>query len=508
MKSARDAVLRCTYSSNWITQTEEPSFGSIGARKKDVNIFAEWGMSDINGIITDYKPRLYDLHRHFENYTVRGEKKLVVGNYEARMITSLLFPIRGTSMVISGLAGSGKTTIIKGMASLVWGDEVLDGKVKEVFYIAGSSDKGFITDTLANRIANVCTHCVIPELQNAISNERVEAIIKLWTEKESYQYVRGDHGGRISREIILHPLPILTSIATENKYRENLGEEMERRFFPLYTAANKNLNTEIHKAKANFWMKCDEDVVCMSDAERTVLRHHLQDAMQAKRQIRNPSAGYMQGVIPSNYVVSNSMIDYWFELVASITQFYYPDRMTYFKGDSNYLLSSPSDNFLAWKLGGGAIVMASLNIPALGSEIINLLPIRDSLNLDAKKNVNEIIDALQGMGIELKRKQVGMMLRGLESVNYARRDDHSKEEFYKTQDYNLDRSVNWRECIEETKKCVKSNQEEIARDYIRELCDDPVVEDPFTGKKIKLLDIPYEKPAPPSKKKLSVEEYF
>jgi len=468
-------------------------------------------MSDFetDEIISDYVPKIFDIQRHFENYTERGKKKFVVGNDETRLVASLIFPIRKTSVVIKGTSGSGKSTIVKSLASLIWGEDVLDQKVKEVLYIADSSDKGILTDTLANRIANVCTHCVVPELQNAIRNERVEAIIKLWTEGESYPYTRGDHGGRISREIILRPLPIITSIATENKYTEQLGEEMERRFFPFYTIANKELNKQIHKAKSNARSKCDEDIPSMSNDERVSLRFHLQDAMVYEHPVKNPCADYMKDAIPSNYVISNSMIDYWFDLVEAIATFYFPLRLNYSKsGGKDYLMATPEDNYLAWKLGGSAIVMASMNIPDMGREIINILPIRDNLNLDAKKSVNEIIDELQHLGIERTKKQVVQILRNLESVNYARRDEYGKDEYYKTQDYNFDTSVDWSKCLEETKKIVKENQPEIAKEYIHRYCSDPRFFDPITGKKIKLLDIPYEKKPLDLKKIIDIDKFF
>jgi energy-coupling factor transporter ATP-binding protein EcfA2 len=453
-------------------------------------------------LLSDYKPNIFDIHRYFESYVERGKYKPIVGNFEARTTIALLFPLRGVSVVVKGPAGSGKSTIVKCASQLIWGDGVFDNKIREVLYIAGSSDKGLLTDTLASRIAHVCTHCVIPELQNAISNERVEAIIKLWTEGESYHYVRGANAGTINREITLKPLPILTSIATENKYTQFLGEEMERRFLPFYTIARGDLNRQIHTTKADSWAKCDEDLMLMPDGDKTDLRLHIQAASKIEDKVKNPSALFMKDEIPSNYVISNSMIEYWFELVAAVTKFYHTDRLKYVspKGKKQYILSTPFDNWLAWKLGGSAIVLASSNVPDLGREVIQLLPVRGIDDVDAGLTINEIVDCLQESGVERTRKQVTQIMKALEAVNYAKRDDYSHEKFYRTKEYEFDTAVNWKECVEQTKKFIKEAYPEVAKDYIHEHCDDPKVVDPFTNESSALLDIPYERPEKPVKK--------
>jgi energy-coupling factor transporter ATP-binding protein EcfA2 len=455
-------------------------------------------------LLTNYKPNIFDIHRYFENYIERGKYKPIVGNYEARTTIALLFPLRGVSVVVKGPAGSGKSTIIKCASQLIWGEGVFENKVKEVLYIAGSSDKGLLTDSLASRIAHVCSHCVVPELQNAVANERVEAIIKLWTEGEAYHYVRGANAGTINREITLKPLPILTSIATENKYTQMLGEEMERRFMPFYTIAKGELNKQIHQTKADSWAKCDEDLINMTDSDKTDLRLHLQQSANLKDKVKNPSALYMKDSIPSGYVVSNSMIEYWFELVAAVSKFYHTERMFYVspKGRQSYLLCTPADNWTAWKLGGAAIVFASMNVPDLGREIIEMLPMRDMNCLDAGETLNEVVDELQGLGIERTKKQVQQIMKALESVNYAKRDDYQHEKFYRTKSYDFSISVNWPECIEATKKAIKELYPEIAKNYIHEFCSDPTVIDPFTDKKIKLMDVPYEKPDIPKQKEI------
>jgi len=440
----------------------------------------------------DYKPNLFDIHRYFENYKLKGKIRRVIGNNETRMIIPLLFPLQKVSVVIKGSAGSGKSTLVQAAASLIWGEELFQNKVREILYIGGASDKAFLNDNTAQRISNVCTHCVIPELQNAISNERVEAIIKLWCENESYVYTRSTGGGTNVREYVLKPLPILTSIATENKYMEKLGEELERRFFPFVTVSNSKLNKEVHESKAHSRAYCDEDIIRMTDAEKESLRLHIRELSRATIKTKNPSATYTATAIPHNYVISNSMIDYWFDLVEAITKFYKPDRILYNReGSSNYLISTPVDNYIAWKLGGGSIVLASMNVPDLGGEILSILPLKDGEN-GQSLTANEITDALAEFGIERKKSQIQQIIRALESANYAKKDEYHTDSYYKTKPHNLDTGIDWAACIESTKKVIKDAMPDIADDYIHRFCSDPTFTDPFTNTKVRLLDIPVD----------------
>lgn len=454
-------------------------------------------MTDEPDIIMEYDPNIFDIHRYYDNYVERGQLKPYIGNYEARATIALLFPLRRVSVVLKGASGSGKSMMVKCASQLIWGDKVLEDKIREVLYIGGSSAKGIITDSLANRIAYTCTHCIIPELQNAIvNNEVMEGIIKLWAEGENYPYKRADNGGRITHELTLKPLPVLTSLATENKYTERLGEEIERRFFPFYTVSSVDVNALVHKSKASVWSKCDDELITMTEEEKANLRFHMQTAMKmsGEYKIKNPSAVYMQSAIPHNFVVSNSMIGYWFELVAAVTVFNYPHRNSYTSkgGRNKYMLATPADNYIAWKLGGGPIVLASMNIPDMGREIIDIIPKRDGVTPDISIALDDIVDELHSKGIERTKKQVQQIMKALESVSYAKRDEYHKDDFYKTQDYDFDRSVDWRGCIDSTKKTVAENFPEIAKDYINDHCKDPMVIDPFTGMKIKLLDIKFD----------------
>lgn len=465
-------------------------------------------------VIPIYTPKLHDIHRYFDNYVERGRYCPIVGNEKSRMTIALAFPLMKIPIMIRGPAGSGKSTIIKSAVSLAWGPEVIDDKVPSVLYVAGSSEKGLLTNTMVSRISNVCTHCVVPELQNALKDERMEAIIKLWAEGESYSYKRASDFGKITTDISLQPLPILTSIANENKYSMKLGEEIERRFYPLYTVSNTPLNKKVHMTKAESWMTTNDNLIKMTEEEKTRLRVHMTKAAKLTHIVRNPSAMFMSQYMPAQYVISNSMVGYWYNLVAAVTKFHFNQRIEVVADGKKYLLSSPEDNWIGWKIGGESIVMGCNGIPDLGVEIIDILPMRDEFSPDARITLNQVLDMLRMRGIERNKNQIKATMQILELSNYAKTDEHDKDTYYKTEMYSLDSQVDWKTCVKDTVKVVRENFPDIAEEYIDRFCTEPAVTDPFTNELLSLLDIPFEpvlgvtKKAGKDEKKVKLSEYF
>jgi hypothetical protein len=473
-----------------------------------------------NVVIPTYNPRLNDIHRYFESYVERGEFKPIVGNDRSRMTIALAFPLMKIPIMIRGPAGSGKTTIIKAAVSMTWGKDVIDDKVREVLYVAGASECGLLTDTMVHRIRDTCTHCVVPELQNALKDERTEAIIKLWAEGESYSYKRAANGGRVTQDITLPPLPIITSIANENKYSMKLGEEIERRFFPFYTVSNTKLNKQIHKTKADAWILPQEDLVKMSDEEKTRLRVHMLKASKLPHRIRNPCAMFMTRYMPSNYVVSNSMIGYWLGLVGAVTKFNFTQRMTFKRGEIDYMLATPEDNWVAWIIGGESLIMGCNNIPDMGTEILEILPIRDEFSRESGLTLSGLMDTLHTRGIERNRNQIKTTLLLLELSNYVKKEEYGKDPvYYRTDDYSFETAVDWKSCVKETIETVTKHFPDLAEEYVDRFCTEPAVVEPFTNEMLSLLEIPFE-PMPlstktlggdvktPGKAMLKLEEYM
>lgn len=452
---------------------------------------------------------LHDIHNYFDTLTVRGKYRPVIGNDKVRLLISLLFPLRRTSIILNGEAGSGKSTIIKGAAQLTWGTKVLDDEVPQVIIIGGTSEKGLLSEDMADRITNEATHCIIPELEFIASSDRNYDVVKVWTEGEVYPYTKAANFGKSTDRIVLRPLPILTSLANENKRMpvKDLGEEMERRFLPLYTESNREMNVKIHNRKAEIEALPRNKINLHGEKEKELSEHMLRGSMlfygngELMPIIRNPSAPFMAKAIPKRFTVSNTFVDYWHEIVKAVTTFYSVprenengvlwnemSRKVYgAKSTEKYIMATPADNYLAWLLGGESIVFASLRLKDLGKVLMSVVP-NNKDGYDAK-SIDDIVDDMAQMGYERSKNQIKDLLMQLEWATYIKSD--GERNYWKTKEYSdeFQYAIDWKGCIEFTKKWVKEEYPEISSDYIHEFCEDPKCKDPFTGNTINILDL-------------------
>lgn len=453
---------------------------------------------------------LFEIHQYFEQLQLRGKRRPIVGNDNVRLLTTILFPLRGTSILLRGEAGSAKSSIIRGAIVLAFGPGVLDDAVPEVLLWGGSSDKALLTDNNVNRIELEATHCIIPELEFVLTTDRGYDIVKVWTEGEVYPYERATNFGHGTERLVLKPLPILTSIANESPRLKDLGEEMERRYMPLYTESNREMTQRIHIRKAEIEAYPDDSIFIEAAQQVSDLRGHFKNCMKMnfggairrslldsgeKILIKNPSAVYLHGVVPKRFTISNTYIDYWHEIVKAITTFYYTSRPIYERRTDKVLMATPVDNYLAWLIGGQAIVDASLRLRDLGHVLMQIVPTISysyggdlSISNEAKA-LDHIVDEVSTKGYERSRSQIKELLLRLVMANYVKMDD--KDRFWKTMQYGDEfvKGINWQECVDETKKVIREKYPEVAQDFIPMYCDDPVCLDPFTGKKVRLLDI-------------------
>ena len=140
-----------------------------------------------------------------------GKRDPIIDNYETRLLTVLLWGLMGKSVCLRGESGSAKTKILNAVTSLIYGDAGLDGSSSDVLWLNSSSAKGQLTPENAAWMANTY-RCVIPELQNILTSQNLEAMLKLWMEDRPYIYSRNELG-RQTIKITLPPKPVLTNLA-------------------------------------------------------------------------------------------------------------------------------------------------------------------------------------------------------------------------------------------------------------------------------------------------------
>lgn len=444
---------------------------------------------------------LNDIHNYYEKMYVGTKFCPIIGNHNTRMAVSLMYPLRNISIVLRGEAGSAKTTIIRGLVTLVWGSSALDNEVSDVLVVSGTSDKGLLSDDVVEQICNTATHCIIPELENIVNKPMNEDIVKAWTEGAKFTYRRAQMIGKESqtKDIVLKPLPVLTSLANENQRLRELGEEMERRLMPFYTQSDAELNRLVHTRKAEIEAFPDEELFVPGSNKIAELREHFTkvramdfDGMGGPK-IKNPSAPYLATRIPARFTVSNTYIGYWHEIVKAVTSFYYPERMAIPMGSGEAFLATPGDNFLAWTVGGEAVVNASLRLRDLGRVLMDVVPVLetgyDSLAISAEAMpLSDLVTELSARGYERSRGQIKELLMRLVMANYVQCDD--RDRYWKMKDYSgeMHTGVDWKSCVESTKELIKEKYPKVAKDYIAAFCDDPVVIHPFTGVKVRVLD--------------------
>jgi len=451
---------------------------------------------------------LKDIHDYFDSLVLRNKHKPIIGNYNARMLIPLLFPLRNVSIIVRGEAGSGKSNMIKGAVQLVWGGEALDDKLADILVVSGSSEKGLLSSDVVERIQKDATHCIIPELEY-ITNSKINInVLKSWTEGEQYKYARSEMFGRATDVITLRPLPILTALANENQELQELGEEMERRFLPIFTESSCEMNKLVQRKKAEIEALPEQEIIKTSSQRILALREHINFVFSQgfgnsilSPGIKNPTAPYFvdKDIIPSRFTIAHTYIDYWHEIVHAIGSFHCKNRMIVNTGATeSALLCTPEDNFLAWMIGGKIIVEACLRLKDMGRVLMNSVPTipgcvdGDSPEARNALKIEGLLDILESQGFIRSKQQIEHLLAETEACGYIKSCDVGRNKrYWKTKEYmSLENEIDWNEAIDFTESIVKRYYPEIAKEYIHDFCADPVVKHPFEdGKKIKLRDI-------------------
>ena len=407
---------------------------------------------------------LSDLNKYFDDCVVLGKRDPIINNNETRILTVLLWGINGNSICIRGESGSAKTKILNAAAALLFGDAGLSGHNHELLLLNSSSAKGQLTDDSAQRISNA-QRCVIPELQNIMTSQNLEAMIKLWMESRPYVYTKNELGRKQVR-IILDPLPILTNLADGNEQMPDLPTEMHRRTISLPTISTAELNERVHKMKARARMLPDGDLNVLTRRELGALRKQCQLAMQNNLRVINPGAEYIRRAIPTRYTMSNTFIDYFLDVVESITKFYTPDRLTY----QNYIFATPEDNYVGFQIAGNTFRDMAIGIASLGREIIEFIPkveawgdLATDVEADAA-TLDDIIDHLNDLGMIRHKKTVKSILDRLVNTNFVRKIER-KDKYYRTQEMDFQVQIDPDDLVDACKESMSLNFPDLSEKY-------------------------------------------
>lgn len=427
---------------------------------------------------------LNHLHRYYEGCWVKEKLDPVLGNEEARLAVPLNWLLCTNGTIVRGESGSAKTKIMNAVVALVFGDDGLDNEDPMLFVVGSGSAKAQFTPQKAREIARA-RYCYIPEWQNAVM---FEWIFKLWLENRPAPYSRAIHGGQDVESFNLNPLPIMTSLAEGNEEMPELSNEMKRRLVSFYTRSDIDLNRRVHEMKAHHRMAPDEDLVTLEQEDTDALRDRFLYAMDLKDKgvkVKNPGADISRRAVPTKYTISNTFVDYWFDLVEGVAKFYYPERPISARA-SRYLFATPGDNYVAYLLVADVIRDLALGIPPLGNEILEFLPVSESfgmLKADTRhdaRHIDQIVDYLDEQGMPRSKTVVKASLERLVGAGFVKIDDD--RHYYKTKDTSKENGVNvidWGLLIEASVDYTKAKYPEIAVAY-EDMSETYI--DPFDGR--------------------------
>jgi len=439
-----------------------------------------------------------DLNDYFRACTYRGQMRPLIGNECTRTLLALLYPLRQENMLVRGDSGVGKTVMVDGMANLIWGESVFDDEHSDVVYVTGTSGKGLLNETTIQKW-NDARFFIVPELQYMLKGENstTEDILKTISEGKTYVYSRTAMRGSESDvvKLKLKPLASLFTIATENKYE--LGDELSRRMMTLQMDSNLALNEKIHATKADLRMLPRSEIYSGSASRLDEIRSHMHECMTLTSghgtfsvPIYNPCAPAMQELIPKQFVISNSVIDYFLDVPEAIAAFYHPEREDLYEDG---IFATPADNWMAWELAGRSIMYAALHVNDIGRELLEIVPEKfggGSLGLedygmdfggkrggddDYGMTIDEIADSLLERGMSKKKSYIASSLMNLVSAGYVNTNQRGTR-FYKSKSHEtlFDSGAHWEMITERTKAIMYEHWPEHADDYVERYCRDPV----------------------------------
>lgn len=441
---------------------------------------------------------LHHLHRYFEGCTVKDRLSPIKANEETRIGTTLNWLLCGNGTLLRGESGSAKTKIMEAVVHLAYGDDGINAQHPQLLVIGHGSNLELFTQA-GEESTGEAHRCYVPEFQNI---ENMVWIIKLWLEGRIAEHRRAEAGGQKHRKYSLQPLPILTSLADGNETMPDIENEMKRRLLSFYTRSDERVNVSVHRMKAQHRVLPDEELVTLSSENFESLRANLLSGMLDTRRVVIPGGTATIGkVVPTKYAISNTFIDYWFDMIEGVARFYRRDRPS----TPRYVVAVPGDIYVAHLLVSDTIRDLALGIPPLGREIMERIPesevwgALEADGRDSKKDrmhIDELVDYLDGQGFPRSKVVVQNAMDRLVGAGFVKQDD--RKLYYRTKPIGSgDFQVDWKVVIDEGIADVRKHYPSLLKEYEN---DAYKFLHPFTGNSV---DIPV---SPVAEKRGSIEK--
>lgn len=427
--------------------------------------------SDIKINIKEKQPSLFEVNQSFDYIKSEdGQHDGIKGEYFARMVVFTNFVLGRKPIILIGPRSSGKTAIIA----------ICKKFILAPTDIALSSDMADYRDF---ENLNKASHFFIPEI-NKVNDKFVE-ILKDMGEGVTSVYKFTDYD-RIARTIKINPKPFITSIATENRNTQRLGEEFMSRITKVSTDASVDQNLRVirhmlYKAQNPY----QEQKIPNKRIKKII------DYIKTLPSINDFVFIYLPGksviqAIPPIFTDSRRDTQKYIANTNGIALFHINERIVVDYKKKKNVLVTPADAWYNHRIYNEILVQSSLKLGPLERSIINII-----------RSETELLSAIEIRNKVLKKKimasneVVKKTCDNLTEIGYLTKIEDQRPFKYTLNSVLEDDYrgwIDWKEVLDECIRAVKEEFPEYAKEYINRFCVNPVVIDPFTGNKISILD--------------------
>jgi len=423
---------------------------------------------------------LFDVHKIIDVY--------VVGESETCMATFTNWILACQNVNMTGQRSAGKTFITSNVAKLL-------PDVNGLYNLSSGSDKSHWYQAEA---LNKHSHVMIPEL-NKLPKQALE-ILKDWGEYRAsdYSVTIFEAGNRRVHKYKMPPKPFIFCLADEEELE--IDEQLRSRLTIIRVDISEDQNIAVNYNQAQLAMLPNNPKIDNMNNFDEVKSHIANMPPWDVESFRHPAATEFVNSIPTTFTNCRRDFPKYLRNTFGITRFYHNDRIS---KDINILDSNnklvtkkifmvtPADMFYNHLIYGNILIESSLRCNAVERTIIKILK---ETGQPVSRDVIQAKIRLKGMNISAQ--MITRHLKELRNLGYVKNVEVKKNtmavytvgELFK--DFNFE--VNWKEIIDICKTNIKKYYPEIADEYIKRFCEDPVVIHPYVGTEIKLLELNYE----------------
>lgn len=409
-----------------------------------------------------YIPTLYDVNRILDD--------MIVCEYTSRMSVFLTYILAKQNVYVSGLSGSGKSQIMKGVTSLVM--------PKDLCFINGGSEKNLLE---RKNDINKCKWLVISEINKVDSMLTIE-YLKSAAENVVYTY---DRGGINKCHIELLPKSWIISRADESATTNPIGVEMMSRLVEIVTDSSAEQTLNILNRKADNY-KFPLKINKMDMVKKACLRWHISQIPEVDVCV-NPAADLLADIIPTVFVSARRKYDQYAINCEAMAKFHWKNRMMVDINGKKILFVSPIDVWQVHLIFGQHLIDAALQISSIQKLIMKIII------EEGPSTKQEVQRYLRTYSLNLATKVIETHLSHLNDLGYVVVDKPSKELVYTHTDFfkHFDLNPDMQKIVDCCKHTMltEPDYQPFAEEYIERFCnpDNMHVLNPFTGECVDIL---------------------